>query len=111
MAVVTPISRPAESRSGPPELPGLIAASVWITPRIGRCVTDSISRFNALMMPVVSVWSSPKGLPMAKTFCPTCRSLLDPRAMGFNFSVGASMRSTAISRSGKTPTRVAFHTL
>jgi hypothetical protein len=30
MAVLTPISRPALSSSGPPELPGLIAASVWI---------------------------------------------------------------------------------
>ena len=27
----TPITRPAESSSGPPELPGLSAASVWIT--------------------------------------------------------------------------------
>ena len=26
-----PITRPAASSSGPPELPGLIAASVWIT--------------------------------------------------------------------------------
>jgi hypothetical protein len=35
-----PISRPALSSSGPPELPGLIAASVWI-----RCsiVTLSLS--------------------------------------------------------------------
>ncbi len=28
MAVLTPIRRPEESSSGPPELPGLIAASV-----------------------------------------------------------------------------------
>ena len=61
MAVFTPISRPAESSSGPPELPGLMAASVWIAPRITRRVTDSISRLSALTMPVVSVWSSPKG--------------------------------------------------
>ena len=32
MAVLTPTTRPAESRRGPPELPGLIAASVWIAP-------------------------------------------------------------------------------
>ena len=30
MAVLMPMSLPAESRSGPPELPGLMAASVWI---------------------------------------------------------------------------------
>ena len=65
MAVLTPIRRPAESSSGPPELPGLMAASVWITPRIVRRVTESISRSSALTMPVVSVWSSPNGLPMA----------------------------------------------
>ena len=31
ICVFTPMSRPALSRSGPPELPGLIAASVWMT--------------------------------------------------------------------------------
>jgi hypothetical protein len=65
ICVLTPISRPAESSSGPPELPGLMAASVWITPRMVRLLNDSISRLSALTMPVVSVWSSPKGLPMA----------------------------------------------
>ena len=30
IAELTPITRPAASTSGPPELPGLIAASVWI---------------------------------------------------------------------------------
>ena len=32
MAVFTPITRPCESRRGPPEFPGLMAASVWIPP-------------------------------------------------------------------------------
>ena len=32
---VTPITRPAASISGPPELPWLIAASVWIAWSIG----------------------------------------------------------------------------
>ena len=65
MAVFMPISRPAESSSGPPELPGLIAASVWIAPRMRRRVTDSISRSSALTMPRVSVRCRPKGLPIA----------------------------------------------
>ncbi len=30
MAVLMPTSRPLESRRGPPELPGLMAASVWV---------------------------------------------------------------------------------
>jgi hypothetical protein len=29
IAVLTPMTRPSTSTSGPPELPGLIAASVW----------------------------------------------------------------------------------
>jgi hypothetical protein len=31
-AVLTPMTRPAASRSGPPLLPGLMAASVWSSP-------------------------------------------------------------------------------
>ena len=34
MAVFMPISCPVLSRSGPPELPGLIDASIWIKRRI-----------------------------------------------------------------------------
>jgi hypothetical protein len=30
MAVLMPITRPSRFRSGPPELPGLIEASVWM---------------------------------------------------------------------------------
>ena len=33
---LTPITRPAASSSGPPELPGLIAASVWMTSSIAK---------------------------------------------------------------------------
>ena len=35
-AVLTPITRPFQSTSGPPELPGLSAASVWITSSMSR---------------------------------------------------------------------------
>ena len=34
IAVFMPITSPREFKSGPPELPGLIAASVWIIPLI-----------------------------------------------------------------------------
>ena len=34
IAVFTPMTRPLESRRGPPLLPGLIAASVWMPPDI-----------------------------------------------------------------------------
>jgi hypothetical protein len=83
MAVLMPISRPLESNRGPPLLPGLMAASVWITPAIGRPVAaDSISRPTPLTIPVVSVWSSPNGFPIANTFCPTRNALDRPSGTG-----------------------------
>ena len=47
IATLTPMSLPSESTSAPPELPGLIAASVWMTgsetlpaPLLGACCCD-----------------------------------------------------------------------
>ena len=62
---LTPITRPLASSSGPPELPGLIAASVCSTPEIGKPLGDWISRSSAEMMPVVTVPDRPNGLPIA----------------------------------------------
>src|SRR6266496_4459490 len=53
-----------------------MAASVWMASSIGVLATLWMVRPRALTIPVVRVWSRPKGLPMAKTFCPTCRSAL-----------------------------------
>ena len=66
MAVFMPMSRPDESRSAPPLLPGLIAASVWITFVIGRPDGDWTSRPRPETTPTVSVWSRPNGLPIAR---------------------------------------------
>ena len=55
LTISAPITRPAESRSGPPEFPGFMAASVWMTPDISRPPAVGMRRFNALMTPVVSV--------------------------------------------------------
>ena len=54
-AVLMPITAPVASRSGPPLLPGLMAASVWM--RFVRCVSASMStdRPVAEMIPVVTV--------------------------------------------------------
>lgn len=53
---------------------GLMAASVWMTSWMGLPVLPLlISRPIPLITPVVSVWSRPKGLPMAYTRWPTCR--------------------------------------
>ena len=102
MVVLTPIRRPALSNNGPPEFPGLIAASVWMTPWMSRPPTEVMVRPRALITPVVNVWSSPKGFPMAKTLWPTRRSLEVPTGMGTSFSAGAEMRNTAKSLSGST---------
>src|SRR5258706_1342214 len=60
VAVLTPTTWPIASRSGPPLLPGLIAASVWIRPLsvTGRPVCSSwtvIVRSRAEMIPFVTV--------------------------------------------------------
>ena len=57
--------------SGPPELPGLTATSVWMNGRY-----SPVSRPLALTMPAVTVFSSPNGDPIAITHSPT-RSLLE----------------------------------
>ena len=54
--------------SGPPELPGLIATSVWMN---GTRFSCGRSRPFALTMPAVIVFSRPNGLPMATTHSPT----------------------------------------
>ena len=58
-------------------------------------------------MPCVKVWSSPNGLPIAYTFCPTNRLEDCPRLIGFVSSildVSHSSWSTAMSLSGSPPT-------
>ena len=52
---LTPTTRPLASSSGPPELPGLIAASVCTTLSIGKLLGAVIERPSAEMTPVVSV--------------------------------------------------------
>ena len=71
ICVLTPTTSPAALSSGPPELPWLMAASVWIELEMVKLFGEVISRFSALTMPLVSVPSSPKGLPSATTLSPT----------------------------------------
>ena len=58
-AVFTPITRPCESTSGPPELPGLSAASVCSTLSRRRPVDARIVRPSALTMPAVTLCWKP----------------------------------------------------
>ncbi len=58
---LTPITRPRESSSGPPELPGLIGASVWMTLSIEKLFGAWIVRPRPETIPAVAVRSSPSG--------------------------------------------------
>ena len=66
-----PTSSPRMFTRAPPELPGLMDASVWMKSSIGlgapslrpRCIVLP----RALTIPEVTVWVRPKGLPMAST--------------------------------------------
>ena len=69
-----PITLPSASSSGPPELPGLIDASVWIALSIENSLSDWIERSVAETIPVDSDCSSPNGLPIAATCSPTAYS-------------------------------------
>jgi len=75
MAVLTPTTRRSQSTRGPPELPGLMAVSVWMLPA-STVMPESpppamMSRSRALTMPEVTVPTSPSGAPIAITCCPT----------------------------------------
>ena len=59
MAVLTPTTAPVLVTSGPPELPGLSAASVWITCSIKRPVRARSDRPSALTTPLVTVCWKP----------------------------------------------------
>ena len=92
-----------ELSSGPPELPGLIAASVWMIPLIIRPFLALIDRSRLLTIPEVSVRSSPNGLPRARIFWPTITSDESPSFSGKSFSGGTRIDSTATSLVASAP--------
>ena len=81
-----PITRPSESSSGPPELPGLIGASVWIALVIVKPFGASIWRWTAETIPAVAVRSRPNGLPIATTGSPTLTPAEEPSSSGWSWS-------------------------
>ena len=94
-----PTTAPRLSRSGPPELPGLIDASVWTNSSYGPL---PMKRSLALTIPVVTVWSRPNGLPIAITGSPTWSRSESPS--GSTGRVAASILSSARSVGGSVPT-------
>ena len=101
-----PTTAPVESTSGPPELPGLIAASVWIASITALASVSPASsrtgRSSALTMPSVTVPTRPSGEPMAITPSPTARLADDPIAATTGFAT--STLTTARSVFGSRPT-------
>ena len=89
MAVLTPITRPLESTSGPPEFPGLSAASVWITSCISRPEPARKVRPRAEITPVVTLFEYPSGLPMAMATCPTRSAAESPNSTKGSAAGGA----------------------
>ena len=93
-----PITSPSMLKSGPPELPLLMGASVWMKSSYGPAL---MLRLRAETMPAVTVEPMPKGSPMAITQSPMRALSLSPNLVagsgffGFTFS---SARSVLMSR-------------
>ena len=101
------MTRPSASISGPPELPGLIAASVWMTSEIVKPLGALIWRCRAEMMPEVTVRSSPYGLPIAIAPSPTLTSSELPSVRGLASTLEGSTERTATSVESSTPSTFA----
>src|SRR5262245_18660918 len=114
MAVLMPTTSPWVLTRAPPELPGLIAASVWMASMTTACEAPELppnglwssapsvtERPRALTMPDETEPSRPSGLPMASTVSPTCRLPLLPNLAGLSpdtFLAWMTARSVAGSR-------------
>ena len=104
-----PMTAPVASNNGPPELPGLMEASIWmalVTTRsedacVWSCEVESSSmetstgRLSAETMPVVTVFDKPSGAPIAMTGAPTCRLCDEAKRATVRFDGGFSRRMTA----------------
>ena len=103
MAVFMPITLPCVSVSGPPELPGLMAASTWMKLSYSTSARPAL-RPTPETMPLDMLKRNSNGEPNAKTMSP-CAGSAEERRAGSNPSVFT--RSTAISVRGSSPTSVA----
>ncbi len=104
-AVLIPTTRARPSARAPPELPGLRAASVWITSsmiRVARPECAGIARPRPLTTPTDTDPAKPKGLPTATTSWPTTSASASPKRAADG--VPPLARSTARSESGSRPT-------
>ena len=98
IAEFTPTTSPRRFTSGPPELPGLIAASVCTALMYDDSSSSPVvtGRSSALTMPEVTVLLRPSGDPIATTVSPTFIERDEPIAAGRRSSA-PSTSSTAMS--------------
>ena len=88
-----PTSWPFMSTRAPPELPGLMAASVWM--KYWSSDWSPGTWAKAETMPLVTVWPTPKGSPMASTRSPTSTLSELAKASVGRFGPAPVIRSTA----------------
>ena len=96
-----PITRPERSSRGPPELPGLTAASIWM--RSWRTGPSGVSwnvRPSPEMTPVLIDAYSPNGLPTTNASLPTRTEPGLPSVAGTSGFGSVSACRTAMSFSG-----------
>jgi hypothetical protein len=106
MAVLIPTTSPFMLKSGPPEFPGLMAASVWMKSSKGPFCSE---RSFAETIPKLADSRRPKGLPMASTKSP-CSSASESPSATVGRSAGAfSSRISATSVGGSLPTTLALN--
>ncbi len=105
-AVLMPTTSPRAFTSGPPELPGLMAASVWSRPSNGVPLGPGRLRSSALTMPSDTLRSKRKGFPMATTSWPTAMDA--GSASGSCTSEASDTCTTARSVAGSEPTSSPF---
>ena len=99
-----PIPWPYSLMSGPPELPGLMAASVWMTSMLMDSPLSSVTEM-VRSRPETHPWVveparfNPAGLPMATTFSPTWSWSESPssEAVRFSASIFSTARSVVVS--------------
>ena len=93
IAELMPITAPFALSSGPPELPGLIDASVWIAlmyEALQPCPSlEATGRCTALTMPVVTVPDRPYGAPIAMVASPTAALSELPSGSGVSLALPA----------------------
>src|SRR5438128_6249472 len=108
IAEFIPTTSPLIFSKGPPELPGLIGASIWIMLGIEYWEPEGRSLPSPLIIPAVIEPDRPNGLPIAAICSPTSNVAELPNANGTSVSFGTSSAyNTARSVKGSDPINLA----